>query len=71
MSSITLDRMDQPDHVPKPGRFPLIIDPLVGMTQLTKTFMDGGSGLNLMYLDTFKGLGLHWQQLKTSPHLFY
>jgi hypothetical protein len=28
------------------------------MTQLTTTLMDGGSGLNLMYLDTFEGLGL-------------
>jgi hypothetical protein len=28
------------------------------MTQLTKALMDGGSGFNLMYLDTFKGLGL-------------
>jgi hypothetical protein len=28
------------------------------MTRLTKTLMDGGSGLNLMYLNTFEGLGL-------------
>jgi hypothetical protein len=28
------------------------------MTRLTKALMDEGSGLNLMYLDTFKGLGL-------------
>jgi hypothetical protein len=28
------------------------------MTWLTKALMDGGSGLNLMYLDTFDGLVL-------------
>jgi hypothetical protein len=29
--------MDHPDFVPKPGRFPIIVDLLVRMTQLTKT----------------------------------
>jgi hypothetical protein len=33
--------------------------------------MDGGSGHNLMYLDTFQGLGLIQDQLQSSPHPFY
>jgi hypothetical protein len=33
--------------------------------------MDGGSGLNLMYLDTFTGLGLTRDQLQSSLHPFY
>jgi hypothetical protein len=33
--------------------------------------MDGGSGLNLMNLNTFKGLGLTPDQLQSSPHPFY
>jgi hypothetical protein len=33
--------------------------------------MDGGSGLNLMYLDTFEGLRFTQGQLHRSPHLFY
>jgi hypothetical protein len=33
--------------------------------------MDGGSGLNLIYLDTFDGLGLTRDQFKSSPHPFY
>jgi hypothetical protein len=41
------------------------------MTWLTKALMDGGSGLNLMYLDTFDGLVLTRDQLKSSPHLLY
>jgi hypothetical protein len=32
--------------------------PLVETTRLTKAILDGGSGLNLMYLDTFERLGL-------------
>jgi hypothetical protein len=33
--------------------------------------MDGGSGLNLMYLSTIKRLGLGRDLLKTSLHPFY
>jgi hypothetical protein len=63
--------MEHPDSIPKPGKLPLIIDPLVGTTRLTKALMDGGNGLNLMYLATFEGLGLTQDKLQTSPHLFY
>jgi hypothetical protein len=70
-SPITFDRIDHTDSIPKFGRFPLIVNPLVGTTQLTKALMDGGSGLDLMYLDTFEGLGLTQDQLKSSPHPFY
>jgi hypothetical protein len=52
------DRTDHLDSIPKLGRFPLIVNPLVGTTMLTKDLMDGRSGLNLMYLNTFEGLGL-------------
>jgi hypothetical protein len=69
-SPITFDRMDHPGSIPKPGKFPLIIDPLVGTSQFTKPRMDGGSGLNLKYLDTFEGLGLTQDQLQSSPHPF-
>jgi hypothetical protein len=33
--------------------------------------MNGGSGLNLMYLNMFEGLGLTLDQLQSSPHPFY
>jgi hypothetical protein len=55
VSPITFDRTDQSDNIPKLRRFPLIVDLLVGTNRLTKALMDGGSGLNLMYLDTFEG----------------
>jgi hypothetical protein len=46
------------DSIPILGRFPLVVDPLVGTTRLTKALVDEGSYLNLMYLDSFEGLGL-------------
>jgi hypothetical protein len=63
--------MDHLDSIPKLGTFPLIVDPLVRMTRLTKALMDGGSGLNLMYLHTFEGLSLTRDQLQSGPHPFY
>jgi hypothetical protein len=57
-SPINFDQTDHPDCFPKPGRFSLIVDPPARMTRLTKALSDGGSDLNHMYLNTFKGLGL-------------
>jgi hypothetical protein len=69
-SPITFDWIDHLDCVLKLGRFPLIVDPLVGMTRLSKALMDAGSGLKLMYLNTFEGLGLARDHLKTISHPF-
>jgi hypothetical protein len=63
--------MDHLEIIPKSGRIPLKVDLLVGMTRLTKSLMDGGSGLNLLYLNTFEGIGLTWYQLQSSSHPFY
>jgi hypothetical protein len=62
--------MDHPDSIPKSGRFSLIVDPLDGMIRLTKALIVGGSGLNLLYLDTFEGLGLTRDQLQSRTHPF-
>ena len=51
-STITFDRTDHPESVPHPGRYLLVVDPIVGTKQLTKILMDGGSGLNIMYAKT-------------------
>jgi hypothetical protein len=70
-SPITFNRTNHPNIIPKPRRFPLIVDPLVGTTRLTKALMDGGSSFNHMYLDTFEGLGLTEDHLQSRPHPFY
>ena len=51
-SSITFDQRDHPSHVARPGRYPLVIDPIVRKKRLTKVLMDGGSGLNILYVNT-------------------
>ena len=46
-SPITFDRSDHPGRVHRPGKLPLVVDPVVGTKRLTKVLMDGGSGLNI------------------------
>jgi hypothetical protein len=55
---ITFDQGDHPNYVPSPGRYPLIVDPSIGNTRLTKVLMDGGSSLNIIYTETLGLLGI-------------
>ena len=41
-TSITFDQEDHPNNVPHPGRYPLMVSPIMGTTCLTKVLMDGG-----------------------------
>jgi hypothetical protein len=45
--AITFDRDDHPDYVPNRGVYPLVVDPIIANTRLTKVLMDGGSVLTL------------------------
>ena len=55
-SSITFDQKDYPSHVARLSRYPLIIDPIVRKKRLSKVWMDGGSGLNILYVDTLDAM---------------
>ena len=68
---ITLDRKDHPDHIPQPGRFPLVVDPIIGMTCLSRVLMDGESGLNLLYAETYDAIGLSQAVIRLSSALFH
>jgi hypothetical protein len=49
---ITCDQDDHPDYVPNPGRYPLVVDPVIGNARLSKVLMDRGSNLNIIYAET-------------------
>jgi hypothetical protein len=42
----------------EPGKFPLVLDPVVAEVRLTKVLIDGGSGLNLIFASTLRKMGL-------------
>jgi hypothetical protein len=51
-TAITFNCDDHPDHVPNPGVYPLIVDPVITNTRLTKVLMDSGNILNIIYAQT-------------------
>ena len=63
---ITFNQSDHPAHVATPGRQVLVVDPVVGGTRLTKVLMDGGSGLNILYAKTLRGMGIPMSKLSES-----
>ena len=55
-SPITFDQRDHPSYIMSPGRYLLVVDPIVRKKRLTKVLMDGGSGLNILYIDTLDAM---------------
>jgi hypothetical protein len=69
--AITFDRDDHPDYVPNPGVYPLVVDPIIANTRLTKVLMDGGSSLNIIYAQTLDLLGIKRTRLEPSVGGFH
>lgn len=44
---------------------------MVGSKHLSKVLMDGGSSLNIMYVETFDGLGIARSALRPSLASFH
>ncbi|KAI4982966.1 hypothetical protein ZWY2020_023458 [Hordeum vulgare] len=70
-TAITFDQSDHPAHIPTPGRQALVVDPVVEGVRLRKVLMDGGIGLNIMYADTLKGMGIPMSKLSESSMQFH
>jgi hypothetical protein len=68
---ITFDQGDHPDCVPSPGRYPLIVDPVIGNARLTKVIMDGGSSLNIIYAETLGLLGIDLSMIRAGAARFH
>jgi hypothetical protein len=69
--AITFDRDDHPDYIPNPGVFPLVVDPVIANTRLTKVLIDGESSLNIIYSQTLDLLGVERARLQTSVGGFH
>ena len=55
----------------RPGRYPLIVDPIVRKKHLTKELMDGGSGLNILYVDTLDAMHIPRSELHPVSSPFH
>jgi hypothetical protein len=68
---ISFDRGDHPDCVPSPGRYPLVVNPVIGNTRLIKVLMDGGSSLNIIYAETLGLLGIDLSSIRAGAAPFH
>ena len=70
-SLITFDQRDHPSHIARPGCYPLIVDPIVHKKRLTKVLMDGGSDLNILYVDTLDAMCIPQSELRLVSSPFH
>jgi hypothetical protein len=68
---ITFDQGDHPDRVPSPGKYPLVVDPVIGNVRLTKVIMDGGGTLNIIYAETLGLLQIGLSTIRASAAPFH
>jgi hypothetical protein len=68
---ITFDQADHPDHVPSPGKYPLVVDPVIGDVRLTKVLMDGGRSLNIIYTETLGLLRIDLSSVRAGAAPFH
>ena len=68
---ITFSRADHPPRVPRPGHAALVLEAQIGQFHMTKVFMDGGSGINIIYADTLRRMGRSLQGLSKSDNTFH
>jgi hypothetical protein len=55
---ILFSRDDQWTSFSEPGKFPLILDPVVEEVRLTKVLIEGGNGLNHIFASILRKMGL-------------
>ncbi|XP_066357909.1 uncharacterized protein [Miscanthus floridulus] len=70
-SAITFDQTDHPKSIPQLGRYPLVVDLIVGTKRLTKVLMDGGSGINIMYAEMLDAMGINRSHIRLTRAPFH
>jgi hypothetical protein len=54
------------------GHYPLVLDPTIAGMTITKVLIDGGAGLNIIFLETLRKMGLEFTGMITPTSVpFY
>jgi hypothetical protein len=56
------------DH---PGKYPLLVDPVIRERRVKKVLVDGGSSINVTFPRTLQGLGVTLKELHESDTPFF
>src|SRR3954466_12138441 len=74
-SVITWSREDTPGLMPKPGSYALVVDAVLAAPKyscrFTRTLIDGGISINILYRDTMIKLGISESELQPSRTIFH
>jgi hypothetical protein len=57
--------------IPKLGHAALVVEAQIGEFSMSKVFMDGGSGLNLIFTSTVRNMGITTKMLEESNTCFH
>jgi hypothetical protein len=68
---ITFSRKDHWVHIPDPGTYPLVVNPIVNGAWLPKTLIDGGSSLNIIFTKTLCKMEFDFSKMTACDELFY
>jgi hypothetical protein len=68
---ITFEQSDHSEFIPKLGRHPLIVSPIIKDVRLNRVLIDGGSLINVLFLKSFNQMGLPRSALRPSRAPFH
>jgi hypothetical protein len=67
---ITFTRADQWFNFDHPGKYPLLVDPVIRESRVKKVLVDEGSNINVTFPRTLLGLGVALKELHESDTPF-
>ena len=68
---VSFNREDHPPQVPRPRHSPLVLEAQIGGFDMSKVFMDGGSGLNLIFATTLRAMNISLTNLEATDTSFH
>jgi hypothetical protein len=58
-------------HIPGPGTYPLVVNPIVNGAFLPKTLIDGGSSLNIIFTETLRKMEFDFNKMTACDEPVY
>jgi hypothetical protein len=68
---ITFSKKDHWVHIPNPGTYPLVVNPIVNRAWLPKTLIDGGRNLNIIFTETLSKMEFDFSKMTACDEPFY
>jgi hypothetical protein len=68
---ITFSRKDHWVHIPDPGTYPLVVNPIVNDSFQPRTLIDGGNSLIIIFTETPKKMDFDFSKVTACDEPFY